>query len=289
MTVGEFLRSNKLSAGDNASLLLEKLGINSPELIRKLEAEMGETAKMSKSKGNIVDPEEAVERYGADTVRLYILFAGPPQQDFEWTEEGIQGAYRFLSRLWSFITERESELRSADDSLDLLRKAKGNARELRREIHSCLSAYLRDMEERYQFNTAIAQVMKLLGHLTDFKPSKAEDMGVLKEGVRILLLMLAPITPHICEELWQRLGFEGSVVEARVPEVDRDALVREKVELPVQVNGKLRSRIVVSAEANEEEVRETALSDERVLRHIDGKQVKRVIYIKGKLVNIVTS
>ncbi len=287
MTVAEFLKLHKLSVGDNASLLLEKLGIENPDILSKLEGEIGEIAKMSKSKGNIVDPEEAVERYGADTVRLYILFAGPPQQDFEWTEEGIQGAYRFLNRLWNFITEREEDLRNADDSPARLKSVEGKGKELRREIHTCLSAYLRDMEERYQFNTAIAQAMKLLGHLMDFKPSDEKDMGVLKEGVKILLLMLAPITPHICEELWHRLGFEGLIVEAPVPEVDQNALLREKIELPVQVNGKLRSRIVVDAEAGEEQVKETALSDEKVRKHINGKQVRKVIYIKGKLVNIV--
>ena len=287
MKIGQFLKESKLSVGDNASFLLERLGIDDEKILRTLESTIGETAKMSKSKGNIVDPEEAVEKWGADTVRLYILFAGPPQQDFEWTDEGIQGAYRFLSRLWNFVTEREEKLRASESSPEELRNAEGKARELRGEIHSCLMGYLRDMEERYQLNTAVAQTMKLLNSLSDFEPESDLDWKVLREGVRILLLMLAPFTPHICEELWQRIGEEGLILEAGIPAVDPEALKKDTVEIPVQINGKVRSRISVPAGAGDEEVKSIALSDEKVRKYTDGKEIKRFIYIKNKLINIV--
>ena len=287
MKIGQFLKESKLSVGDNASFLLERLGLNDGEVLRILESRIGETAKMSKSKGNIVDPEDAVKRWGADTVRLYILFAGPPEQDFEWTDEGIQGAYRFLSRLWNFVTEREEKLRASESSHEELRTAEGNARDLRGEIHSCLRDYLRDIEERYQLNTAVAQTMKLLNSLSDFEPESDLDWKVLREGVRILLLMLAPITPHICEELWERIGESGLILEAGVPVVDEEALKKDEIEVPVQINGKVRSRVNVPAEAGEEEVKSIVLSDQKVKKYTDGKEIKRFIYVRNKLINIV--
>jgi leucyl-tRNA synthetase len=287
MKIGEFLRKKQLSVGDNARYLLEAMGVGE-EVLKRLESLIGESAKMSKSKGNVVDPQSAIEKYGADTIRLYILFAGPPEQDFEWTDEGIQGAHRFLSRLWNFVEERADSLRKAEDSMELLTAARGRAREVRREVHVALEGYLRDMEERYQFNTAIAKIMKLYNVLSDFEPSSPSDYAVLKEGVKVLLLMLAPFTPHICEELWQKLGMEGLISLQQLPSVDRKALEVSEVEVPVQVNGKLRSRVVVPVDANESEVRQIALSDGRVKKHINGKEIKRFIYIKNKLINIVT-
>jgi len=288
MKIGEFLKENKISIGDNVHLILEKLGIENGDLLKTLESTLGETAKMSKSKGNIVDPEEAVRRWGADTVRLYILFAGPPDQDFEWTDEGIQGAYRFLNRLWNFVTEREDRLRGAKPDSEQLRKVGGKGRDLRREVHTCLRDYLRDMEDRFQLNTAVAQTMKLLNALSDFEPESDEDWLVLGEGVRILLLMLSPFTPHITEDLWQRIGGEGLIAEAGLPEVDEEALKKDRVEIPVQINGKVRSKVEVPVGADEEEVRSVALSDERVRKYTDGKKIKRFIYIKNRLINIVT-
>ena len=289
MKIGEFLRENQLSVGDNALFLLERLGITSEELLKRLESEIGESAKMSKSKANVVDPEEAVEEYGADTIRLYILFAAPPEQDFEWTDEGIQGAYRFLRRLWNFITEREEWLRDIDYTGEELRKLGGKARKLRRIVHETLEGYLTDMEKRYQLNTAIARVMKLLNELTAFNPETDEEKKAMREGVDVLLKLLAPITPHICEELWQRLGGKGLISLQPLPEVDSDALKVEEVELPVQINGKLRARVKIPYGAEEKIVREIALGDERVRKYIEGKEIKKVVYIKNRLVNIVVS
>ena len=287
MKIGEFLRENQLSVGDNVLFLLEKLGIEYGRLLKKLESEVGETAKMSKSKANVVDPEEAVERYGADTVRLYILFAAPPEQDFEWTDEGIQGAYRFLNRLWNFVTEREDWLRKAEYTHEELRGAKGKAKELRRMIHQTIKGYLSDMERGYQLNTAIAKIMKLLNELSDFKPSDENDRKVIREGVEVLLLLLAPITPHIAEELWSRLGKEELIALQPIPEPDERALEVEEIEIPVQVNGKLRARVRIPFGADEETAKEIALKDEKVRGYLDGREVKKVIYVKNRLINIV--
>ncbi|RLJ70881.1 leucyl-tRNA synthetase [Hydrogenivirga caldilitoris] len=287
MKISEFLKANQLSVGDNIVLLLQKLGIDDERLLKKLESEIGETAKMSKSKGNVVDPEEAVERYGADTVRLYILFAAPPEQDFEWTDEGIQGAYRFLNRLWNFVINREEWLREVAYTREELANLKGKARELRRAVHQTIADYLTDMEKRYQLNTAIAKIMKLFNELSDFEPEDETDRKVLKEGIDTLLLLLAPIAPHLSEELWQRLGHEELIALQSIPEPDEKALQVEELEVPVQVNGKLRTRIRVPFNADEETARRIALSDEKVRSYLDGKEIKKFIYVKNKLINIV--
>jgi len=289
MKIRDFLRENQISVGDNIALLLEKLGIKDEDLLKKLESEIGESAKMSKSKGNVVDPEEAVEKYGADTVRLYILFAAPPEQDFEWTDEGIQGAYRFLNRLWNFVTGMEDRIRGVEYTLEEVRKAEGKAKELRRLIHETIRDYMIDMGRRYQFNTAIAKLMKLFNELSSFEAKSEKDLKVLKEGVEVLLLLLSPITPHICEELWHRIGGEGLIVTKNLPEVDPEALKVEEVEIPVQINGKLRGRIKVPFGAEEEKVKEIALSDERIRKHLEGKEIRKIIYVKNKLLNIVAS
>ncbi len=287
MKIGQFLKENQLSVGDNVIFLFEKLGIDNEKLLKKLESEIGETAKMSKSKANVVDPEEAVERYGADTVRLYILFAAPPEQDFEWTDEGIQGAYRFLNRLWNFVVEREEELKKVNYTTDELKNVEGKAKELRRVVHQTIKDYLVDMEKRYQLNTAIAKIMKLFNEVSDFKPQDEADRKVLKEAVEVLLLLLAPITPHICEELWQRIGKEELIVTQRFPEVDENALKVEEIEIPVQINGKLRGRISIPFDANEDTVKEIALSDGRIKNYLSDRTVRKIIYVKNRLINIV--
>ncbi len=288
MKIRDFLRENQISVGDNASLLFEKLGLDR-EILRKLEGKIGESAKMSKSKGNVVDPEEAVRKYGADTVRLYILFSAPPEQDFEWTEEGIRGAYRFLNRLWNFVLERAERLRETDYSREEFRDLEGEVREVRRSVHETIKGYLQDMERDFQFNTAIAKIMKLLNTLTEFKPKTDKDWKVLKEGVETVLLLLAPITPHICEELWQEIGKEGLISEATFPEPDEEALSLEEVEIPVQVNGKVRARVRIPFGADEETAKEIALRNERVRTYIDGREIRKVIYVPNKLINIVVS
>jgi len=286
MKIKDFLRENQISVGDNALFLLEKLGLKEEKLLSFLEKEIGESAKMSKSKANVVDPEEAVEKYGADTVRLYVLFAAPPHQDFEWTEEGIQGAYRFLNRYWQTAQKLAPFLRNLSWNREELRKAEGKAKELRRETHRALKEYLEDFR-RWQFNTAVAEVMKLLNALQSFEPKTELDYKVAGEALEVLTLMLSPIAPHVAEEVWESVGREGFVSTAPFPEPDEEALKEEEVEIAVQINGKVRGRIRVPAEAGEEEVKRLVLSQERFEKFLRGKEVKKFIYVKGRLVNLV--
>lgn len=286
MKVKDFLKNHSLSIGDNLHLLLNKLGFEEEEYIRILEARIGESAKMSKSKGNTVDPEEAISRYGADTIRLYILFAGPVEKDFEWTEEGVQGAFRFLKRLWSFFHNHLDKIKHVSYTKEDFSDLSGLAKEIRYKTHQILKKYLANMED-LSFNTAIAGIMELLNSLQDFEPSSLTDYKVLKESIEIILFMLYPITPHLCEELWQRLGYEKLMPYYPFPTPDERALALEEIDLPVQVNGRLRAVIKVPVDVEEDRVKEIALRDPRISQWIDGKKVKRIIYIKNKLLNLV--
>jgi len=289
MKIREFLKENNLSKGDNIYLLFEKLNIDDEKLIRKIEDRIGESAKMSKSKGNTVDPEDAIREFGADTVRLYILFTAPPENDFEWSEEGIRGAYRFLNRLWEFVTSRLEDLKSVSYDGQELKEVKGKAKELRYKIHSCLDKYLKDIEKDYQFNTAIASAMTLLNELEEFRPENETERKVLKEGVEILLLMLSPITPHICEELWSLLGKKNYISLEKMPEVCKEAITLEEVEIGVQINGKLRGRLRIKADEKEENILSMIKSDPKLGKYVNGKSIRKIVYIKNKLVNLVVS
>ncbi|SHK50759.1 class I tRNA ligase family protein [Thermocrinis minervae] len=285
MKIGEFLKENFISVGDNVKFLLEKLDLSNDDLLRIIESRIGEPAKMSKSKANTVDPEETIQRYGADTVRLYILFAGPVEKDFEWTEEGLRGAYRFLNRLWELFHKNLDLIKDVRVSKEELSKVQGKAREVRRKTHQTLQKYLKDMEE-FSFNTAIAAIMQLVGELSDLKEEEKNPM-VLREAFEIVLFMLYPITPHVCEELWQKLGNEKPMVFYPFPEVDPEALRTEAIEIPVQVNGKVRSHITVHPEASQEEVLDVALKDPKISSYVQGKPIKKVFYVKGKLLSLV--
>jgi len=288
MTIGEFLKENKLSVGDNFKFLLEKLGVYQEEFVKKVESAVGESAKMSKSKANTVDPEDMVNSYGADTVRLYILFAGPVEKDFEWTEEGLQGAHRFLKRLWSFFHENLEKLKDLQYTREELSKVKGKAKDVRKKAHQTLKKYLQDMEE-LSFNTAIAGIMELLNTLQDFKPETQADYKVLKEALELMLFMLYPITPHICEELWNELGNQKPMVFYTFPQPDPEALKEEEVEVAVQVNGKLKAVIKVPIDAQEDTVKSIALAQEKVAKALENKKLQKVIYVKNKLINLVVS
>jgi leucyl-tRNA synthetase len=286
MRIGDFLKEHKLSVGDNVRFLFEKLGIHDEKLLKDTENQMGEPAKMSKSKANTVDPEDAINAYGADTVRLYILFAGPVEKDFEWTDEGVQGAYRFLRRLWNYFHKNLEKLKLTSYSYEELKDLKGKVKEIRRKTHNTLKKYMIDMEE-LAFNTAIANIMELMNTLQDFEPTQEQDYKVLKESFEILLFMLYPITPHICEELWSRLGYPKPMCFYPFPKPDEAALKVEELEIPVQINGKLRAVITLPIDADEQTAKSTALSNEKVRKFIDGKEIKKVIYVKNKLINLV--
>ncbi len=285
-SIKEFLQENKLSVGDNAIFLFKALGLEDKVDLKKLEEDLGEVAKMSKSKANVVDPESVVEKYGADTVRLYILFAAPPERDFEWIESGIEGAYRFLNRLWDFVVKNLPNLEGVEGKPDQSKLSK-RAKEIRRKTHSTIKKFAEEMEKNYQFNTAIAAVMELLNEVEKFVPSDEEEKKVLREAAETMLKLLYPITPHVCEELWEKLGKKSRLYAEPYPAPDEEALKVEEVEIPVQVNGKVRGKVVVPFGAPQEDVLAKAKENPNIAKHLEGKEIRKVIYVPNKLLNIV--
>jgi len=241
-------------------------------------------AKMSKSKGNTVDPQGLIDRYGADTVRLFIMFASPPEQSLEWSDDGVQGASRFLRRLWRIIQDHahgESPGELNPDALDTVQ------RDLRRVVHSTIEKVSDDIGRRYTFNTAIAAVMELMNAVAKFKVRDVRDRSIVHEALEMAILLLAPITPHICHELWHVLGHETAIVDESWPTVDENALQVDTIQIIVQVNGKLRARINVAADAGKNDIEQAALADDNVQRFIADQPVRKVIVVPGKLVNVV--
>ena len=242
--------------------------------------------KMSKSKGNTVDPEQLIEKFGADTVRLFTMFASPPDNSLEWVDTGVDGSARFLNKLWRYIYLHLQKNATApvvikSDELNAAQK------ELRNKIHSTIKKVSDDVGRRYTFNTAIAANMELLNHLSALSEESDSDRAVIREGVEAIVLMLSPIVPHICSALWRSLGHVDVIENASWPKHDEKALVRDSLELMVQVNGKLRDKITVSAGADDELIKTTALNSEKIQNHVKGQPVKKIIVVKGRLVNIV--
>ena len=242
-------------------------------------------AKMSKSKGNVVDPDALIKRYGADTARLFSLFAAPPEKDLDWNEQGVDGCYRFLNRVWKLVHEYLSATQGAG-ALDVSALT-DEERTLRRAVHKTLKKVTEDIDERFHFNTAIAAVMELLNVLQGAKLASPQSGAVMKEALDLLVQMLAPFVPHISEELWQQLGHTTSLADTSWPTYDPAATVDEELLIVVQVNGKLRSRLSVAVGIDEERVKAQALADDKVKVFTDGQQIRKVIYVPGKLVNIV--
>ncbi len=239
-------------------------------------------AKMSKSKGNTVDPQEMIEEYGADTVRLFMMFAAPPEQSLEWNDSGVEGAFRFLKRLWRLVAEHvEAGLPGAlnVDALD------DNAKALRRKTHETIQKVSDDFGRRHTFNTAIAAVMELINDVSKFDG----DSAVRHEALEAAVLLLSPITPHASHSLWQALGHDEAVLNAAWPQVDESALVKDSIELVVQVNGKVRAKLNVPASADKDEVEALAKAEPNVQKFTDGKTLRKVIVVPGKLVNIVAN
>ena len=241
-------------------------------------------SKMSKSKGNTVDPQALVERYGADTARLFMMFAAPPEQSLEWSDAGVEGAHRFLRRLWKRVHAHleGGEVPPLDVSALNDRQAG-----LRRQTHETIAKCTADIGERYTFNTAIAKVMELLNELQRFEETSPQDRAVVREALEAAVLILAPIVPHLCHVLWRELGHAEPVIDAPWPEADERAMQRDTVQYVVQVNGKLRARIDVPADADKARVEEIALADENVRRFTEGKTIVKIIVVPGKLVNFV--
>lgn len=241
-------------------------------------------AKMSKNKGNTVDPQALVDRYGADTVRLFMMFAAPPEQALEWSDDGVAGAHRFLKRLHSAVAQHLTA--GTPGELDAV-KQDDAARALRRKTHETLAKVSDDIGRRFTFNTAVAASMELLNAVSKYDVTSELDQAVRHEALETIVLVLAPITPHLCHSLWQELGHSTPVIDVTWPTVDESALVREQIEIVLQVNGKLRSRLVVAPDIAKDAAIELALNDENVQRFIDGKPVRKSIYVPGKLINVV--
>ena len=240
-------------------------------------------SKMSKSKGNTVDPQQLIDRYGADTVRLFSMFAAPPEQSLEWSDSGVEGANRFLRRLWRLVMEAEPAPTTIDCST--LSKAQKN---LRRKTHETIAKVSDDYGRRQTFNTAIAAVMELCNEVSKFVVQDDTDRYVVKEALNSALLMLCPIVPHITDALW-RQGSQTDILEQTWPAIDESALGKDELEIVVQVNGKVRAKVVVSADADKETLEKIALENENIQRFIDGNTVRKVIVVPAKLVNIVAN
>ncbi|MCQ4262768.1 leucine--tRNA ligase [Stutzerimonas stutzeri] len=251
-----------------------------------LPVEIGGTEKMSKSKNNGVDPQAMIDAYGADTCRLFMMFASPPDMSLEWSDSGVEGASRFLRRVWRLAHAHVSAgLPGALDIGSLSDEQKA----VRRAIHLAIRQASVDVGQHHKFNTAIAQVMTLMNVLEKAATDTEQDRALLQQGLETVALLLAPITPHICHELWQQLGKQGAIIDAQWPKVDESALVQDSLTLVIQVNGKLRGQIEVPATATREAIEAAARSNENVLRFTEGLTIRKVIVVPGKLVNIVAN
>ncbi|KAB7711919.1 leucine--tRNA ligase [Plesiomonas shigelloides] len=241
-------------------------------------------SKMSKSKNNGIDPQEMVEKYGADTVRLFMMFASPAEMTLEWQESGVEGANRFLKRLWRLAFEHLAQ--GPVSALDVA-ALNADQKALRRDLHKTIAKVSDDIGRRQTFNTAIAAVMELMNKLTRMPQETEQDRALLQEALMAVVRMLYPITPHICFALWQELGGEGDIDVAPWPVADETAMVEDSKLVVVQVNGKLRGKVTVAADATEEQVKEVAFADANIAKHMEGVSIRKVIYVPGKLLNVV--
>lgn len=242
-------------------------------------------SKMSKSRGNTVDPQKLIDRYGADTVRLFSMFAAPPEQSLEWSDSGVEGANRFLRRLWRMVSEHINRGPVSDINISELNKAEKN---LRRKTHETIGKVDDDYGRRQTFNTAIAAVMELCNEVSKLDTSSTNALAVEREALQAALLLLCPIVPHVTEHLWRELCGKD-IISARWPLVDTAALSRDELEIVVQVNGKVRAKLSVAVDADKETLEAAALAEENVMRFIEEKTVRKVIVVPGKLVNIVAN
>jgi leucyl-tRNA synthetase len=241
-------------------------------------------SKMSKSKGNTVDPESLIEQYGADTVRLFMMFAAPPEQSLEWSDSGVEGASRFLNRLWKAVFTHVSAGAAATlDTGALNDKQKA----FRFKLHETIKKVSDDVGRRYTFNTAIAANMELLNEIAKFTDDSDHGRALVQEALEASVLMLSPIVPHIAQVLWEALGHDAQIIDARWPDADPDALVQDSVQLVVQVNGKMRGKISVPADADNDSIVAIAMAEPNVQRCVEGKTQRKQLVVPGRLVNLV--
>ena len=244
--------------------------------------EIGRLEKMSKSKKNIVDPEKMINQYGADTVRLFILFAAPPERDLEWSPQGVEGAHRFLQRIWRLIKE-------ISPSLNNKQRKNWDEKEklLYRKTHQTIKKVTEDIE-RFHFNTAISALMEFFNVITDFvQKNETKRSLVLKDAIEKFVILLSPFVPHITEELWHLMGHKTWLIEQPWPKWEEEALKEELLLVVIQINGKVRARMQVPAEISEQEVKKQALNQERIKQLLTGKEVKKIVWVPKKLINIV--
>ncbi len=248
-------------------------------------------AKMAKSKGNVVDPDDMIKQYGTDTTRLFLLFAAPPEKDLEWSDQGVIGSHRFLHRVWALVQTLFPQVQGVAPYQGPGTELPTEIQELRRKVHQTIQKVTDDIDQRFHFNTAIAAVMELVNAFylsLESLPQKEPTLQVWREGLEAMVKLLNPMVPHLGEELWEALGYDTSLQLQPWPQAQAEALVEAAVELVIQVNGKVRGKLVVPAAASEEDIRAWALAHAPIQKWIEGKGVKRVVLARGKLVNIVT-
>lgn len=247
-------------------------------------------AKMSKSKGNVIDPDHLIKNYGADTSRLFSLFAAPPERDLEWSDKGVEGAFRFLNRVWKIVVRNVDSIGPVEMTVFDKKELEGfpsPLRDLLRKTHQTIKKVTNDIEREYHFNTAIAALMELVNEIGGIEPSDERAAKVLRFAIENVLLLLFPFTPHIAEELWRAIGNETRVSEQKWPVWDEDIATTDEIELVIQINGKLRGKLMVSRGLPDEEIKRIALGEEKIAEFIGGRDIKKVIVVKGRLVNIV--
>lgn len=253
--------------------------------------ERGRVEKMSKSKKNVVDPDYLINKYGADTSRLFSLFAAPPERDLEWSDQGVEGAYRFLNRIWKIVYKNSDKLQGMSYKLNNKNKNSSlltrHSSPLLRKTHQTIKRVTNDIEREYHFNTAIAALMELVNELSSFEPKSDEDWNIFRASIETLLLLLSLFSPHIAEELWEAIGNRLSISEQRWPVWDDKIAKEEEIELVIQVNGKVRTKFMIPATLTEDEVKQKALDEPKTKDIIGDRAIKKVFVVKGKLVNIV--
>ncbi len=261
-------------------------------MICKRSEKDGQLYKMSKSKGNVVSPDELIREYGADTVRLYTLFIGPPEKDAEWNDAGVEGAFRFLRRIWRRVYDTRDLLLASSSLKPALAKMETPERNLYRKLHESIAKITHDLEGAFQFNTAIAQIMELMNALDDIKvdaSSSEQCRAVYREAIETLVILISPFAPHFAEELWGELGHPPSVIKATWPEVNTKALARDEIEIVIQLNGKIRGREVISTSLSPKAVEAHVLTLDSTKQLVAGLTIRKVVVVPGKLVNIVAT
>ena len=280
------------SCPQHGFLLPDEIDTRNSERVCKMCAKpitVGRVEKMSKSKKNVVDPQELIDRYGADTVRMFCLFASPPDKDLEWSEQGVEGGFRFLNRVWRLAVDFMPYIKQVEPYSGPPDPLHETCKRLYRKTHETIKRVTRDIEDRFHFNTAISAVMELVNVLQAVENEKntPENNQVIRFAMESVALLLSPIVPHFAEELWEALGNPPSILLMSWPSYLEEALEKDELLIVIQVNGKLRSKFSVATDADEETIKQMALADDRIKKFIDGRAIKKVIYVKGKLVNIV--